>query len=347
MYITKDAIIYILCPANVVTGGPEALHQLRFYMEKCSLNAKLAYYGKNLTNPTPSRYEQYDPKFVLADQIIDNENNVVIAPESATYLLNGIQHCKKCVWWLGATAYDGKGGGLLRLLKALRNFQLTRKLTEVKKVFSSEYKPIYPASKRNRNVLHFCASKYAYQYVSKKFKLEPEYLVEPISLNFLEYNREHQLDNLSASSRNDVILYNPSKPSKIMNKLVKLERFEFKPLKGMTPLELIDTYRCAKLYIDFGEFGGPERIPKETVYNGCVILVANHNAAKNDFDVAIPEKFKLSDYNDVEIVSSRIKDALENYDLYVNEFESFRQKINSLENNFIGAIKRNFVIKKD
>lgn len=347
MYTSKDTIIYIFCPANVVTGGPEALHQLRYYMEKCSLNAKLAYYGKNLSHPTPSRYEQYEPKFVLADQIIDNEKNIVIAPESATYLLNGIQHCKKCVWWLSAAYYDGHGGSLLRLLKALRNFQLTRKLTEVKKLFLSEFKPLYPASKRNRNVLHLCASKHAFLYVSKKFKLEPQYLVEPISLNFLEYNREHKLDNLTASSRNDVILYNPSKPSKIMKDLLDLKQFEFKPLKGMTPLELIDTYRRAKLYIDFGEFGGPERIPKETVFNGCAILVANHNAAKNDFDVAIPEKFKLNDFNDVEIVSSRISDTLENYDLYINEFESFRQKINSLEDNFLDAIKRIFVNIKD
>ena len=54
-------------------------------------------------------------------------------------------------------------------------------------------------------------------------------------------------------------------------------------------------YTEAKLYIDLGEFGGPERIPKEAVYFGCNIIVANHNAAANDFDVAIPQEYKIDD----------------------------------------------------
>ena len=55
--ITEKSKIYIYCEANLATGGPEALHQLRYYMEKCGLNAYIVYSNiKEGISPTPDRY---------------------------------------------------------------------------------------------------------------------------------------------------------------------------------------------------------------------------------------------------------------------------------------------------
>ena len=43
--LTNQSKIYIYCQANLRTGGPEALHQLRYYMEMCGLNAYIVYTG--------------------------------------------------------------------------------------------------------------------------------------------------------------------------------------------------------------------------------------------------------------------------------------------------------------
>jgi hypothetical protein len=130
-----------------------------------------------------------------------------------------------------------------------------------------------------------------------------------------------------------------------MSRLLEQKRFDFKPLTELTPDELIDAYKRAKLYIDFGHFGGPERMPKEAVYFGCAILVGRRNASENDFDVAIPEKYKIKEYNDLDLVSSNIEYMLQNYERVIGDFIPFRTKVQQLENNFLKQISEIFVIK--
>jgi hypothetical protein len=148
-----------------------------------------------------------------------------------------------------------------------------------------------------------------------------------------------EADNYSEYKRNNVILYNPAKPSEIMTRLLAEKRFNFKPLTKMTTLELIDAYKQAKLYIDFGHFGGPERMPKEAVYFGCCILVGKRNAAENDFDIAIPDKYKIENYDNLEIVNAAIQSVIDKYQDCLPDFIPFRNKIERLESDFIQQIK--------
>ncbi len=130
--------------------------------------------------------------------------------------------------------------------------------------------------------------------------------------------------------------------SKRMEIILKRNSFDFVPLKGLSSKQLIEKYRSSKLYVDFGAFPGPERIPKETVYNGMVILVTKNNASVNDFDIAIPEKYKLLPKLSVKKVEEQMKYMLDNYDSIVDDFAAFREKIDNLENNFIAQIRNIF-----
>jgi hypothetical protein len=83
-------------------------------------------------------------------------------------------------------------------------------------------------------------------------------------------------------------------------------------------------------------------MPKEAVYFGCTILVGKRNAAKNNFDVAISDKYKIKKYNNLEVVKKKIHSMLDNYDTNVGDFELFRDKINNLETTFMRQIEEIF-----
>lgn len=330
--LTNQSKIYIYCQANLRTGGPEALHQLRYYMEMCGLNAYIVYTGiKEGILPTPDRYLKYftEKKGVATlDEIEDVEENCVIVSESQTCELRKVKYAQKVIWWLSVVNRDTNYFGRVFNLKTrLKRFYLCH-------AFWRPYVRPYPRDK----AINICASKFAYEYVTKTLGLPAFYMIEPISKEFLDRGVIQE----NSTIRENSVAYNPSKPSKIMDKLLNRKDINFIPIKNMTPEEISDLFRKVKLYVDFGNFPGPERLPKEAVYNGANILVAYKNAAKNDFDIAIPEQYKIKDYNNEELVVKLIKEMLTNYDKQYNDFEKFRVQIDKLESNFIVAIKTIF-----
>lgn len=317
--------IYIICIANLRSGGPEALHQLRYYMEQAGLDAYIVYYNmKEGVDPMPEPYGVYGIKRKRIEEVDDTEKNTIISAESSTIELNRFRKIRKYIWWLSVNWFDYKPLTSKILLKH-KIYKLLGKETNI-----STY-----CNFRLEDCVHVCGSKYAYEYVIR-LGLKAEYLVEPISKVFLENNNQPDCE------RNDIILYNPAKPSDIMTKLLAEKHFQFKPLTKMTTLELIDAYKQAKLYIDFGHFGGPERMPKEAVYFGCCILVGKRNAAENDFDIAIPDKYKIENYDNLDIVNAAIQSVIDKYQDCLPDFIPFRNKIERLESDFIQQINNLF-----
>lgn len=333
MEVYQDTMIYIFCPPDKVTGGPEALHQLCYYLEREGYNAYIVYNRTGIMSPPP-RYKQYNVKVLSYQNIKDNNNHILIVPEYETYCLRYYHHIRKVIWWLSYLAYDGLKSFSVRTKLALGNF--VKFFLNICKKDKYVYRNCRKAAKLTDDLLHLCGSKYAYDMIQCNHRIKmPMMLVEPISKDFLDVG---MADNLTSESRRDVIAYNPAKPSEIMNRLLLHDELTFVPLKGMTPTELIKLYREIKLYVDFGKFPGPERIPKEAVYNGACILVGKRNAAENDFDVAIPNQYKIDEINNEQLIVDRIKNILKNYDVCIDDFQSFRFKIDKLEENFVISI---------
>ena len=334
--LSNNSIIYIFCQANLKTGGPEALHQLRYYMEIIGLNAYIVYTSVNeKISPTPDRYLKYFTEkkgIVKLEEIEDIEENCIIVSESQTSQLRKFKYTQKVIWWLSVINRDTNYYDRVFNLKTrLKRFYLCH-------AFWNSYIRPYPRNK----AINLCASKFAYEYVTKKLKIPAFYMIEPISKEFLELG----MVNENYNNRENSVAYNPSKPSKIMNKLLNRKDINFIPIKNMTPEQISQLFRKVKLYIDFGNFPGPERLPKEAVYNGANILVGYRNAAINDFDVAIPEKYKIKDYNNEELVVKQIKEMLNEYNKQYNDFDKFRMQIYNLESNFILSIKTIFNINR-
>ncbi|WDF68357.1 hypothetical protein PQ465_18945 [Sphingobacterium oryzagri] len=339
--LQRDSKIYICAPGGKASGGPEALHQLFYYMKQLNYNVFMCYYDEFWIHP---RYVIYSPEILDLNEVEDAEKNVILVPEIATKILKDYSAIKKCIWWLSLQHYDGfetiemnSRGKLSAIVRSLISSRfLEIRLNLYKRLFPSLYaKKPYVISNKDFNL---CGSKFAFEFVQKRF-YKVHMFVEPLGIRFLNRGQVQLLSH----TRSDLVLYNPSKPSPVMEKLLKRSDISFIPLQGYNEEEMIELFRKSKLYVDFGMFGGPERLPKETVYNGTLLLVANRNAAKNNFDVAIPQKFKLDNFDDESHVAEMIKMMICEYDSLIDDFDLFRTKIDRIEDIFIGDIKKYFV----
>lgn len=100
--------------------------------------------------------------------------------------------------------------------------------------------------------------------------------------------------------------------------------------------------RSSKLYIDFGNHPGKDRMPREAAICGCCIITGKRGAAANDVDIKIPSQYKISD-SDISLIADRIKYVLKNYEDLTSDFDSYRDKIRHEEAVFDAEIKRIFI----
>lgn len=322
-------MIYIFAPAYQISGGPEALQQMCYYLRNLGKEAVIVFYNIESDNPMPSRYLIYQNPWISPDDVVDVASNTVVVPERRPLLLNHINNCKKMIWWLSKDNFVYEKAPLFKTLKFHAKNLLRINVISL----DTRY-----CSFNLSECTHLCGSKYAYEYVKNELKMpDVSYCVEPISLDFLKIGAFND-----TAHRTDTILYNPSKPSELMTRLIERRNFTYKPLRGYSPIELSSLYRTSKLYLDFGSFPGPERIPKEAVYFGCHILVGYRNAAMNDFDVAIPEQYKIKNLENVEFVETKIKEMLANFEEQHSDFVQFQQKVCRLEDGFKDSLSRVF-----
>lgn len=323
-------MIYIFSPAYQVSGGPEALQQMCYYLRSIGKNAVMVFYNyEEGRNPMPERYKIYGNEWILAKDVEDKIGNAVVVPERRPFYLNPYKKAKRYIWWLSKDNFIFEKAPLSKKIK-----YAIKKLLHIDVVsLDTRY-----SNFNLEDVTHLCGSKYAYEFVKNELKQKDvHYCVEPISLEFLQMGPCNAIEG-----RNDVVLYNPSKPSALMDKLLERGKFNYVPLNGYTPEGLASLYKTSKLYVDFGAFPGPERIPKEMVYFGGQILVGFQNAAMNDFDVAIPEKFKIKNLEDVDFVEIKISSMLNLYSVNSVDFIPFMQKVDGIEEKFINQLKSYF-----
>ena len=95
-------MIYVVSKGNYVSGGPETLHQAANLFASMGQRVGM-YYVQPHTMEIPKRFQGYNIEVV--DKIEDDENNILIVPETQTYVLNNYKKIKKCIWWLSLENY--------------------------------------------------------------------------------------------------------------------------------------------------------------------------------------------------------------------------------------------------
>ncbi len=340
-------IVYVLCPANIETGGPDALHQMVFYLKEIGVNAKIAYIADNKKNVSiPDRYKCYVDEFILKDEIDDDSNRFVIIPEHCVSEIRRFTKSNVFIWWLSvdnniALPFYKRLFYVLKmplLYLKHRNLFKNRVFTVVKSVLSAK---TYQFEKESSNITHLCASYYALDYVSRRSHNSVLKCIEPISRQFLDIYTSEKKD-ISKENRNNVILYNPvRKYDDILKKIVaQAPELRFEPLQGLNLQQLIEKYKTSKLYIDFGAFPGAERIPKEAVLFGCAIITGKRGASGYHGDVPIPDDYKFDNpVFQIDEIVKKIRFVLDNYEKVYSDFDEYRETVLNLEENFIKSLK--------
>lgn len=333
---------YVLCPYGLVTGGPDALHQMVYYLNSIGKEAHLVYLNiSKKTYDIPNNYKTYANDYMLINEVKDEFDTTIIIPEFLSYMTKYYKNADVRIWWL-SVYYNFNQTSIPFKLFLLATYPL-RLLVNRKmgfKNFNQMYskalfKSKYKFEHESPNIRHICASYYAYNYVSKRTKNEVALCIEPISKVFL--NKSNRDNN----DRSDVILYNPKKCGKYVKKIIKKSKgLKFYALAGLSQEELIKKYQESKLYIDFGPFPGAERIPKEAVINGCAILTGKFGAAGYRQDVVIDDKYKIDATNEnIKKIIEQIKYMLNNYSDIKDDFKEYADRVYCLEDCFLKQLE--------
>lgn len=311
--------IYIACPAQAKTGGPELLHQLCHKLNNFGYKAFMYYYGEGIDNPINDAYKFYGNPYVT--NVMDDNNNIVIVPEVNINLLKKFKLAKRIIWWLSVDNYLASKKG---------------KKAKIKSLFG-----LLDLDFREQDIIHLAQSHYAIDFLIKN-NLNKEsiyYLSDYLNKTFIE-NCKNEHEN----SKKNNILYNPKKGFEFTKLLInKNQNLNWIPLENLTSIEMSNLMKESKVYIDFGNHPGKDRIPREAAISGACIVTGKKGSAKYFEDVTIPQEFKFDDdISSLENIISKIEYILLNYENEYNKFSEYREKILNEENKFEDDIKEVF-----
>lgn len=317
--------IYVSCNGYSATGGTELLHQLVYKLNKIKENSAVIFYDSfsdEKGNPTPDTFLKYtNGEYVT--EINDDKNSILILPEVFSRNIIKYKNVKIVIWWLSVDNYLSRYGNLAekKAYNILDNFlgyiKGNHKLFNESKFHS------------NNVIIHLYQSEYARLFLESKF-FKPNL---PLS-DFL--NSVFFQNNLKIEDRDNVILYNPQKGYEVTKELIGvLPDYKWIPLEKMTPLEMRNLMQKSKIYIDFGNHPGKDRIPREAVINGCVVITNRKGSANNNLDIPIDNGYKFENPLEqkekfVELIDSVFID----FEKHFLNFERYRFKIKSEEEMF-------------
>jgi len=351
--------VYVACPANIATGGPELLHQFCYHLRKdLKINAFMYYYDftkykDRFNTPVHPEYQMYENPYVIKiPKEEDNDENILIVPEiqSGLKLLLNFKKIRKGIWFLSVDNYY-----LSKLTKF--DYFIPRAINKLSKILVK--KPLLNFDITSHECLYKLIRKYDYKtdsllklanfYMTNSYRgldwfkdLRPLYYLPDYYVNIRFIEESCKLD---FKNKKNIVTYNPKKGYLFTRKIIKFAKdITFVPIENMTREEVINLLKKSKVYIDFGNFPGPERIPKEAALLGCCIITGKRGSAAFFEDVPIPEEYKFEDIEEnIPKIVKKIKDCFENFEERYKDFEYYRNVIKNGPQKFIEDLKKIFV----
>jgi len=172
--------------------------------------------------------------------------------------------------------------------------------------------------------------------------MEIKTIETPMSQNFLS-----QANQIDLGKKKIFVAYNPKKGFEITQHLMKLAPdINWRPIQNMTPAQVQELLAQAKVYIDFGEFPGLERLPREAILSGCVVITGKRGAAVNDIDINIPDEFKFDMQATQQDIIKKIREVFKNFAEAHDAQKAFRDKELNAQKNFVTEVANAFGIKE-
>lgn len=322
----KTSKIIIFCPPKKVTGGPEALHQLSNKLIELGIENVFMHYTPKKINAKAKNYNIYKTKEISF--IEDNPDNILIIPESMTFLVKKYPQSQKIIWWLSVDFY-----------KILMDYRI-RKQSFFTKIFYKQNDKEYHLESLP-NVFHWAQSFRSSLYL-KNHKIpesQIDFVCDYINPSFV---KEQEIVK-DFSNKN--ILYNPKKGKKEIAELIKNSpNLNWIPIQNMNAEEIKNLMSKSLLYVDFGENPGRDKMLRESVSQNCCIISGKNGSSAYYEDLMIPDEYKFDFSNDnIPRILSKIKDVLENYSEHIPHFKTYKDKVLNEEIDFENKLKEIFV----
>lgn len=316
--------IVIISSTHAATGGTELLQQICKQLRDEKLHASMYYTEEYENSNVKMKFESiYNNPY---DDQIQGES-IAIVPETELDFMwkNKALFSKIFIWWLSVDNYYGSN-----------------------KLENNWLKKIYHYLKHKRNMIflkkcsHLVQSQYAYDYLVNDLKINND------KIDYLsDYLNEVYLSekNINLNKKEDIILYNPKKGSEFTKKIIaKVPEYRWVALEGMTNDQMVEMLTKAKVYIDFGNHPGKDRIPREAAMYYCCVVTGKSGAAKNDKDIPIPPKYKIDDKEEnLNQIHDVISESILQYEENIQDFASYRKKIANEKKQFATDVRKNFV----
>lgn len=312
--------IYILSPSFYATGGTELLHQLHLFFRGNGQKSHIYYFDANgesdydkIINPRFSKYIQdYSSEVVF--ELPDDKDSVVIVAEVFTNHVFQYKKIQKILWWLSVDNFfkpfpQGK--------EIVDGYTFFDKIVR-KNLRKWPYNHIH-----QKNIsLHLYQCEYINDFLTSLLIKKKMPLSDYINLDVCSEKQDLNL-------KENIILYNPKKGAEVIKDLIEINsKYVWIPLEQLTISELKEYFLRAKLYIDFGNHPGKDRIPREAALNNCCVITNRKGSAKNDVDVPIDDIYKFTDpIKEAEAFFSLVDDIFRNYKEHLVNFNSYKEKI--------------------
>ena len=331
--INENTKIYVLCPANLKTGGTELLHQLVYALNSIGREAYVSYYyeGKfNREDPTPDAFKKYvNGRQSSIDTIVDEEINIIVFPEVCIGKQKKFRKVQKCVWWLSVDNYKETKGKVNRLKKY-------GVLSFLKHLLLDDYVSLKDVKSIHT---HLYQSFFALDFI-KSLGID-----EDQTAYLSDYLNDIYIDQTpSKDGREDIVIYNPKKGKEFTEKIIKSSNeIKYVPIINMTNSQVYELMHRVKVYIDFGNHPGKDRIPREAAMCGCCIITGKRGSAGYSKDVPIPETFKFDDTDDnIGAIVRQIKKCICEYNNSFKEFDNYRMIISNEKDRFEKDVRNIF-----
>lgn len=305
---------YVIAPAAIESGGPELAHQMCMELNNLKEEAYMYYVQTDRFREEPvdieasSKYGKYHTKHVVSNEEIVQDTAVVIFNEGATVYIPYVKAKKKVLWWMSVDNYKSCTHEL--------DLDIIRK--EI--------------------AIHLVQSYYAYQYVRDIVKIPEEKI-----LYVSDYIGEKYFMKIGdVIPRMDIALYNPKKGlDKVLPLIEQTPWLKWIPLINLTEEDMIAYMHLAKVYIDFGNHPGKDRIPREAAICGCCVITNREGSAAYWQDVPILDQYKFSDIEQQHTqIVELIKDICLNYDKHIDNFKEYRAYIGEERERFTADVKK-------
>lgn len=316
MWLGVSLEFVVVCPGNAMTGGIELLHQLVDIWNNNGHISKIAYYPFFRRFEIPPAYAKYNIRKTDVRKI-DIQNSAIIIPETYTHLTGRFSPSRTLVWWMSVDNYRNSRSALY----ALKNF-----------VAPWNYVDINRSGSFNALACNLYQSEYARSYLSQHGVENVAPLSDYINRRYLEASR-----TVSPERKEDVVVYNPAKGAEKTKILMQsLPGYRFVPIQNMSADQVADLLAKSKVYIDFGNHPGKDRIPREAAISGCVVITNRQGAAANPVDIPIDEAYKLDDASSGFTASADalLSSVMKNFMSHYERLAGYRAMIASEEDEF-------------